>query len=675
MNKLKSIRLKFIVPIAILLLVSFAFIIVFTGWKVEEKTKADVLEQTKGIVKELEHSSQQFLQKYDESIQLLSESQQVKIYGQSINASAEVKSLAERDLQEIFNQYTRLYKDVLNVYFAAPNKQFKMVPATSLSNNYDPTIQSWFKLAVDNKKAAAWSEPYENDSGTYVITVSKALYSGKNLIGVVGVDINLTSLTNHINDLDIGYKGYPVIMAENGDAIVHPKEKGNDLTEQPLFKKALSSEKDNGIAFDQEVEQLFIYQRVNDTNWTVGAVFNEAELISVSQEIRNILLITALSILIIMIVVIYYLSAKISKPIEQLNQSVSEVAKGNLHTKVTIKGRDEVAQLGHSFNHMIDNMKNIIAVVSQSAQNVRESITELNTMAQVSATSSERTVVEINEIAVESASSADKAQSAKEQSEGLSEIINAVSAKTEKMSTFALDADQANQQGVHHIHSLQQSNETSKQFIDSTEEVITELGTEIQQIEKIIHTITDISAQTNLLALNASIEAARAGTYGKGFSVVAHEVRKLAEQSNQAAQEIQEMIETILQGSHKAVNQIVQTKENFTEQTKAVKQANQIFENNSTLMNNMKELIDSLHLDMQQVAVRKDELLDLSSYMAALSQQTAVACEKVNNHTDEQLSAVQSVTVATEQLKGLNQELQQSVQRFHFQNEVDRLVD
>ncbi|MGM7637473.1 methyl-accepting chemotaxis protein [Bacillus sp. Hm123] len=296
-------------------------------------------------------------------------------------------------------------------------------------------------------------------------------------------------------------------------------------------------------------------------------------------------------------------------------------------------------------------------------------------MAQVSATSSERTVVEINEIAVESASSADKARSAKEQSEGLSEIINGVSAKTEKMSAFALDADRANQQGVHHIQSLQQSNETSKQFIDSTEQVITELGTEIQQIEKIIHTITDISAQTNLLALNASIEAARAGTYGKGFSVVAHEVRKLAEQSNRAAQEIQEMIEMILRGSHKAVNQIVQTKENFTEQTKAVKQANQIFETNSALMNNMKELIDSLHLDMQQVAFKKDELLDLSSYMAALSQQTAVACEKVNNHTDEQLSAVQSVTVATEQLNGLNQELQQSIERFHFQDEGDRLAD
>ncbi|WP_413789110.1 methyl-accepting chemotaxis protein [Bacillus kandeliae] len=324
---------------------------------------------------------------------------------------------------------------------------------------------------------------------------------------------------------------------------------------------------------------------------------------------------------------------------------------------------------------MIDSMRNIIAVVSQSAQNVRESIHELKTTAEISAVSSERTVVEINEIAVESASSANKAQSAKEQSEGLSEIINAVSNKTEKMSAFALDADRANQRGVAHIYSLQQSNDTSKKFIDSTEQVITELGNEIQQIETIIHTITDISAQTNLLALNASIEAARAGTYGKGFSVVAQEVRKLAEQSSQATQEIQEMIAIILEGSNKAVSQIFQTKENFSEQTKAVKQANQIFENNSTLMDNLKELIDSLHLDMQQVAVRKDELLDLSSYMAALSEQTAVSCEKVNNHTDEQLRTVQSVMTATDQLNELNQELQQSIQRFRFQDGANRSVN
>nr|WP_238942013.1 methyl-accepting chemotaxis protein [Bacillus sp. REN10] len=672
---MKSIRFKFIVPISFLLFISFAFMIVFTGAKVEEKTKKNVLAQTKGIVKELEHSSQQFLQKYDESLQLLSESQQVKVYGQSINASAEKKGLAERELQEMFNQYTRLYKDVLNVYFATPNKQFKIVPATQLNNSYDPTAQSWFQSAVKEKKSAVWSQPYENETGHYVITVSKAIYSGKNLIGVVGADINLTSLTNHINDLDIGYEGYPVIMAESGDAIVHPTEKGKKLTGQLLFKRAMTNKGDNGIALDQGEKHLFVYQRVNDTNWTVGAVFNEEALISVSKEIRTILFLTALSILVVMVSVIYYLSAKITKPIEQLNRSVSEVAKGHLHTKVEIKGRDEVAQLGCNFNHMMDSMRNIIKVVSQSAKNVKESVHELQTTTQLSAASSERTVYAINEIVVESASSANKAKSAKELSTDLSEIINAVSEKTEKMATFAVDADRANQRGVHHIDSLQQSNDLSQQFIDSTEEVIIELGTEIQQIEKIIYTITDISAQTNMLALNASIEAARAGTYGQGFSVVAQEVRKLAEQSSQAAQEIQEMIEMILQGSNKAVSHIVQTKKNFTEQTKAVKQTNQIFENNSILMKDMKELIHSLHLDMRQVGVRKDELLDLSSYMAALSEQTAVACDKVNNHTEEQLHTVQSVKISIDRLNELNRELQQSIQRFRVQNQEDELVN
>ncbi|WP_408607828.1 methyl-accepting chemotaxis protein [Bacillus xiapuensis] len=317
---------------------------------------------------------------------------------------------------------------------------------------------------------------------------------------------------------------------------------------------------------------------------------------------------------------------------------------------------------------MIDSMNNIINVVSQSAQNVRESIDELHTMSEVSAASSEQTFVAINEIAAGSSRSADRARTAKEQSGNLSDVINAVSEKTEKMSAFAADADQANQRGVSQIQLLQQSSTTSKQFIDSTEKVITELGSEIQQIEKIIHTITDISAQTNLLALNASIEAARAGAHGKGFSVVAQEVRKLAEQSSFAAKEIQEMIENIQAGSRKAINHIFQTRENFDEQTKAVDQANEIFKENSALMHKMKESISSVYYDMQQVTASKDELLNLVYYMTELSEQSAAACEEVSSHTDEQLKTVQSVTVAADKLNQLNQELQQSIQRFQFQD-------
>ncbi|MEK4027464.1 cache domain-containing protein [Pseudobacillus sp. FSL P4-0506] len=185
------------------------------------------MQQTKGIVKELEHSIQQFLRKYEESIQLLSASEQVTAYGESITDSAAIKEkqAAERGLQEILNEYTYLYKDVLTVYYVSPDKQFKMAPSVSLPANYDPTVEEWFKAAKQKPKLTAWSDPYQNKSGAYVITVSKAVYRGDQWLGVIGADINLTSLTNHINDLKIGYEGYPIIMEKTGMPLCIQKKK------------------------------------------------------------------------------------------------------------------------------------------------------------------------------------------------------------------------------------------------------------------------------------------------------------------------------------------------------------------------------------------------------------------------------------------------------------------
>ncbi|MFL0364083.1 methyl-accepting chemotaxis protein [Pseudobacillus sp. 179-B 2D1 NHS] len=666
--KLKSIRLKFIVPISILIILSFSFLIFFIGWQAEEKTKGDVMQQTKGIVKELEHSIQQFLRKYEESIQLLSASEQVTAYGESITDSAAIKEkqAAERGLQEILNEYTYLYKDVLTVYYVSPDKQFKMAPSVSLPANYDPTVEEWFKAAKQKPKLTAWSDPYQNKSGAYVITVSKAVYRGDQWLGVIGADINLTSLTNHINDLKIGYEGYPIIMAKNGDAIVHPKEKGKNLTNFPLFKQVADSGKESGIVGDEKGKELFVYETIDRTHWKAGAVYQKSELLSVSKGIGDILIVTALSILLVIIVFIYYLSSKITKPIEKLNQSVGEVAKGNLHTKVKVKGRDEVAQLGYSFNNMIDSMSHIIVVVSQSAHNVRESMNELTLTAQDSSRASEQTFAAINEIAAGAVRSAEEARKAKEQSGEFGEIINAVSAKAEIMAAFAEDAGRANRAGFDQIQYLQESNHISERFIDTTEEVITELGYKIEEIGNIVQAITDISSQTNLLALNASIEAARAGEHGKGFSVVAQEVRKLAEQSNYAAQEIKGMIVNIHEGSEQAIAQIYQTKENFSKQTKAVKQANAIFQKNSALMDKMKDAVSDVHQDIQQVTGKKDELLSLVGDMAELSSYAVAACEEVRNHTDNQMQTVQSVTTAAEKLNELNRELLESIHHFNL---------
>nr|WP_239587038.1 methyl-accepting chemotaxis protein [Bacillus ectoiniformans] len=644
---------------------SFTFIIFFTGEQAEIITKDNVTEQTKGIVKELENSTNLFLDKYEDSIDLLAESQQAIRYGQLVNESGSIeeRSIADRELQIIFNRYTDIYKDAVSVYYVSPSNQMKMVPAIQLPSNYQPVNESWYQSAV-NSKTAIWSLPYKNSAGAYVVTISKALYSGKELIGVVGADIHLTSLTNRMNDLNIGYNGYPIILAENGDAMVHPKLKGKNLKKDALFKEVLEGKSESGIVEDPSNKQLFVYNTVTRTNWIIGAMYKESELISLSNSIKKILLVTAIAVLFLVMIAIIILSSKITRPLEKLNQSVSEVAKGNLHTKVEVKGKDEVAQLGSNLNFMIDNMRNIILVVADSAHNVKESVDQLKLSALESAASSQETFSAMNEIALGAERSAKEADSADKQSIQLGQVINEITDKAETMSSLAEEASLANQAGASQIKSLYQSNETSQAFIDATQDVIADLAGKLQHMEQVVQTITDLSSQTNLLALNASIEAARAGEHGKGFSVVAQEVRKLAEQSKQSALGIQEMIEDIQLGSNRAIEQMSQTKYNFSRQTEVVQHTREIFKQNYSLMNQIKQAVSSVTADIQHMADTKEDVLMMISEMAEVSRQAAAVSTEVRNHTDEQVKRVESVTESADQLTNLNDELLQSIRRF-----------
>jgi methyl-accepting chemotaxis protein len=667
-KRMKTIKMKLIIPITILLILSFGFIILFTGWKAEQATRNNVTEQTQGIVKELKNSTELFLQKYEESVQLLSESQQVIEYGTAAteNSSPWERQTADRNLQQILNRYTEMYKDALHVYMALPDQSFKMVPAANIPENYNPSSEEWFQSASKSKKEAVWSRPYKNATGAYVITVSKAVYSGSELIGVIGVDINLTSLTNRINDLNIGYNGYPLIIAKNGDAIVHPGEKGKNVTADPFMKAILNGKKENGSVTDKDRKRLFVYSTINRTEWKIGAVYNEDELLSLSKQMSWIILVTAVSVLFVSITVIIYISGRITQPLQKLNQSVREVAKGNLHTRAEVRGSDEVAELGSNLNDMIESMRMIIKVVSDSAQNVRTSIDDLQLTADESTASSQEAFSAINEIAAGAIRSANESQSADSQSIELGSIITIISKKAEIMSTLAEEATRANLIGVSQIQTLDQSNDRSKTFIDATEQVIADLAGKIGEIEQIVDTITDFSGQTNLLALNASIEAARAGEQGRGFSVVANEVRHLAEQSNQAAKKIHEMISDVQSGSERLMDQMSRTKENFTTQSEVVKQTKNIFQDNSTLMSRIKEAITTVYKDIKQLTETKAGVLASISDMATLSQQTAAACKEIRNHTNKQLESAESVSTAAEQLNELNHELLQSIRRFHL---------
>lgn len=666
---LSSIRMKLIVIISILFMVSLAIIISITSLQTRMKTEKEVIDQTQGIVGELNNSVQLFLGQYEKSIDQYSISNSLKDYAK---AQLQTESAGENtelfaNIQSDFDNYLSLYGEATSIYFASPNKKLKIVPSVSLPSDFDPTSRDWYKNAEEVRAGVVWSDPYvDTATEEYIITASRAIVSDNKVVGVLGVDINLTKLTDRVSEMDIGFNGYPFLIGLDGTAIVHPTKRGEDLSSLPFIDKMLTSEKESDtIRYELDGdEKVLVYNTVPKTNWKVGSAYSMEDLIQSSKEIERLLIVTALITLAVMLVLVVFISNKITKPIKHLQKTVTDVSTGDLSIQSEINSKDETGLLASDLNKMIVNMKDTIRVVQESIYNVRESAEGLSAVSEETNASSEEMAKAVSEIATGASQSAADSDRAHHQTEQLGTRINGVYEKSKAMSEMAGQADVMNQSGLNQVKELENAYHSSSEYISSMEKVIFSLEAKVKTIESVMGTITDISSQTNLLALNASIEAARAGEHGKGFAVVAEEVRKLADQSVKATEEVKRTIIEIQQGSHQAVDEMVKTKETFDVQNEVIQKTNHVFDQSSQLMKSMQDEIERMYEEVGQINLEKDEVVNVIQMMAATAEQTAASCEEMSASTEEQVRAVQSVTQAAERLTDLSQELQSSIERF-----------
>ncbi|WNS80866.1 methyl-accepting chemotaxis protein [Domibacillus sp. DTU_2020_1001157_1_SI_ALB_TIR_016] len=659
---MKSIRMKFMLPIAIILISAFAFVIFFTGLKTEQRIEKNAAAQTKEFVKELNNSADAFLQKYEESILLLSESAQVLGYAQLAQSDKQLDGEADRELQAVFNRYTDIYKETLSVYYTSAAGTFKMAPATSLLKDFNPLEELAYKQAAESGQPV-WSEPYQSETGDDIITVSKAIMSGSEVLGVIGVDIDLTSMTNRMNKLNVGYEGYPVVLSEQGRALVHPSQKGKDVSKDALMGAMLAGEK-SGIL--EKENQLIVYDTAAQTGWKIGAVYEKSHLFSVSDEMKKILALTALSALAVVMLVVFWLTSNITKPLQTLKASVKQVAEGNLQTHVYVSGRDETAELSRNFNEMVVKMRSIVGVTEDAAKNVRESIENLNIAVQEINESGTAAASALDELTHGTERSANGSQKAADRSRELGTLISSISGEADAMTQLAGTAAQAAETGARHVSVMAESMGASAERMDAAMKSISTLAEDIKRIEDIVHVIEGISAQTNLLALNASIEAARAGSHGKGFAVVAQEVRKLAEQSGKAAGEIHKKIAAVQEGSIQAIQTVTEAGGYITAQTEAVQETEGVFVHQEEVVQKMKAAIAEMVRGIRTADQEKDTVVYTAGQLAEEAKVSAFSCEEAQERTRTQLLAIEGVAAASEQLSLLNEELIHAIHQFQI---------
>lgn len=402
-------------------------------------------------------------------------------------------------------------------------------------------------------------------------------------------------------------------------------------------------------------------------NKPIGMIFTGKDSILIKDaqnRMLGVIALVALSVLIIGFICTVLLAKSITKPIQSLAEGAGKVADGDLTHKVEVWTQDEVGNLTESFNRMVHQLQGLVKQVGQLSQKLLSSSEQLTAGAEQTASAVEQVAISITEVA----------QGAETQRNAVRHTAQVVGQMAQGVKKITDGTDIANRMASQAVTSAEQGGSTIQravsqmarieQTVSSSAKVVTKLGEQSQEIGQIIDTISGIAGQTNLLALNAAIEAARAGEQGRGFAVVAEEVRKLAEQSGQAAQQITGLISEIQKDTLQAVSAMQQGTQEVTAGLQAVSAAGDSFRSIVHTIQEVSSQVKVIASAIEEMAQGSVHVSEAIQKIEVVSQETMGQTQSVSAATEEQSATMEEIAASSRSLVGLASELQKAIERF-----------
>ncbi|OMP67340.1 methyl-accepting chemotaxis protein [Domibacillus epiphyticus] len=391
---------------------------------------------------------------------------------------------------------------------------------------------------------------------------------------------------------------------------------------------------------------------------------NETTL-QLATQVKNVLLVVAAIAVLAGFLIAFYIGRIISKPVTKVAQAAKQIADGNLSiSDIEVKNKDEIGEMAKAFNRMKKDLQELIRKLGESADQIAASSQQLSASSEQSmqaASQVTETVQDISTAAEDQINSMeDNKKGMEESSAGLQRIAESASTVSESSTEVLGEAEQGNEIIEKTIHQM----EGITVSVQDVSAVIKDLGENSKEIGNITAVIKQIADQTNLLALNAAIEAARAGEHGKGFAVVADEVRKLAEQSQQSSKQIESIINTIQENTGHAVNVMEKGTEDVKSGTEIVNQAGQAFRR---ILNSIQEVttqVQEVSAATEEISASTEQLTGSMDQLTKASAKIATSTQGVAASSEEQLASTQEIAASADSLSKLAQELQKEVSKF-----------
>jgi len=537
--------------------------------------------------------------------------------------------------------------------------------------------KAWYKQTMAGQQESFMSSPVVSQATGKIIVNSIALVKNDSgqPIGMILAAIYVQSVMDKVQEMKLGDNGYSLLVSKEGTYIVSPDENAimqkkiseeTDPALRELGEKMLSGS--DGVYRYTSTEgddMIAFYTTIKSTGWGMATLAYSDELMAPVHNMLKIMLAISFVLLVLISGGILITVNKVMSPLGIMMEEMHKLAEGDFRDRPSqIDSEDELGLLAQAVREMRRGVATVMKSVSSSAESLSSSAEELNSTTDQSALAANQVAQSIVKVAEGTSQQLDAVNATSEAIENLNNAIQTMASDAESAATRSQEASGIAREGgatlekaITQIKSIEQS---SKQ----TTNAVIALGENSQKIGQIVDTIGGIADQTNLLALNAAIEAARAGEHGRGFAVVSDEVRKLAESSREAAQQIADLVKVTQDDTTKAIKDMeagleeVQTgTENIISMGDAFRKIIDIVEQVSAQMQDISEATHNM-------AENGKEIVEHVRTIGDASKTAAEEAETVSAATEEQTASVHEIANESTNLAHMAGELQQDVQKF-----------